>query len=142
LAKIFWDTNLFIYLFENNMNHVGRVQEIRRGMLLRGDQLCTSSLTVGEILVKPVAAGRQDLVDQYRTFFRHPALLVIAFDFAAAASYAQIRQDSAIRPSDAIQLACAASQKVDLFITNDDRLSKKHVRGIQFTSSPGKAPHR
>jgi predicted nucleic acid-binding protein len=140
LAKIFWDTNLFIYLFENNRNYVGRVQEIRLGMLSRGDQLCTSSLTVGEILVKPVTAGRQDLVEQYRTFFRHPALLVIAFDFAAAVSYAQVRRDMAIRPADAIQLACAASQQVDLFITNDDRLSKKHVRGIQFISSLEKAP--
>jgi uncharacterized protein len=140
LARIFWDTNLFIYLFENNRGYVGRVEEIRRGMLMRDDRLCTSSLTVGEVLAKPVAAGRHDLVERYRAFFRQPELLVIPFDFGAALAYAHIRQDKAIRPPDAIQLACAAAQEVDLFITNDDRLSKKHVEGIQFISSLERAP--
>ena len=109
-------------------------------MVLRGDQLCTSSLTVGEILVKPITALRPDLVDRYQAFFRHPGLTVVPFDLAAAYIYAQVRQDKTIRPPDAIQLACAATLEVDLFITNDDRLSKKHVRGVQFITSLEKAP--
>ena len=39
---------------------------------------------------------------------------------------------SGIRPPDAIQLACAAQVGVDLFITNDDRLSRLTIPGIQF----------
>jgi predicted nucleic acid-binding protein len=45
-----------------------------------------------------------------------------------------------IRPPDAIQLACAAEAGIDLFITNDDRLSKKAVRGIHFVTSLKNAP--
>ena len=36
---------------------------------------------------------------------------------------------------DAIQLACAAAAGVDLFITNDDRLSRKHVADVKFIAS-------
>jgi hypothetical protein len=48
--------------------------------------------------------------------------------------YASLRQDraSSLRAADAIQLACAASAGVDLFVTNDNRLHGKHVSGIQF----------
>jgi predicted nucleic acid-binding protein len=140
LARIFWDTNLFIYLFEENPHFVDRVQEIRRTMIVRQDQLCTSSLTVGEVLVKPISAHRLDLTNRYRAFFRSPGLTVVPFDSAAAFTYALVRQDKTIRPPDAIQLACAGTLEVDLFITNDDRLSKKHIRGIQFITSLDRAP--
>ena len=39
------------------------------------------------------------------------------------------------RAPDAIQLACAAAGGTDLFITNDDRLSRKNVPGIAFIQS-------
>lgn len=55
-------------------------------------------------------------------------------------AYARIRSDRSIKPPDAIQLACASAAEVDLFITNDDRLSQKSVPGIQFLSSLHKAP--
>ncbi len=55
LAKVFWDTNLFIYLFERHPVFAERVEQLRRRMLSRADQLCTSALTVGEILVEPLS---------------------------------------------------------------------------------------
>jgi len=57
---------------------------------------------------------------------------LLAFDRAAARRYAEIRRNRSIRPPDAIQLACAALVGVDLFITNDDRLSGLTIPGIQF----------
>jgi uncharacterized protein len=56
-------------------------------------------------------------------------------DAACAAHYAAIRAHRAVKAPDAIQLACAASGGVDLFITNDDRLSRKHVPGVKFITS-------
>jgi len=49
--------------------------------------------------------------------------------------YASVRQDRSISPPDAIQLSCAAVAQVDLFVTNDDRLSRKVVPGIQFVAA-------
>ena len=48
----------------------------------------------------------------------------------AAWEYARLRRDRTIRPPDAIQLACASAAKTNLFITNDARLSRKTVAGV------------
>lgn len=130
--NIFWDTNLFIYLLEDSPKFGQAVQDLRRRMLRRNDRLLTSAMSVGEILVKPFSIGNRALVDRYRTFFATPHVTVSAFDLGAAEVYGQIRQDRNIHPADAIQLACAASGKADLFITNDDRLSQKSVPGVGF----------
>lgn len=109
-------------------------------MLRRHDHLFTSAMTVGEILVKPLATGNAALIDRYRAFFAVPEITVAAFDLRAAEAYGRIRQDRGIHPADAIQLACASSAGVDLFITNDDRLSQKNTPGINFITSLSRAP--
>ena len=138
MSRIFWDTNLFIYLIEDYGRLSERVSVIRQRMLERGDQLFTSSLTLGEVLVKPFDVGEEKLAEQYRYAISSGAT-IINFDSEAAVHYARIRHDRTIRPPDAIQLACAATAKVELFITNDDRLSQKAVSGIHFVASMEKA---
>jgi predicted nucleic acid-binding protein len=140
VANIFWDTNLFIYLVEANPHFGPAVKELRRRMLQRNDQLFTSTMTVGEVLVKPVATGGRALAAQYRAFFTAPQVSVATFDLGAAEAYAIIRNDRTIGPADAIQLACAAAAEIDLFITNDGRLNRKNVPGIKFISSLQDAP--
>ena len=109
-------------------------------MAQRGDRIYTSAFAVGEILVKPAEKGRTDLVDRYLTFFRGPAVTVIPFDLGASARYATIRRDRSIRPPDAIHLACAAATGIDLFVTNDDRLSHKVIPGISFLCALDRVP--
>jgi predicted nucleic acid-binding protein len=140
VARIFWDTNLFIYLFEGEGSLNEQVKRLRHGLIARGDQIYTSAMTVGEILVRPVNAGSREIEQRYLEFFRGSRVHVVAFDVNAAPYYARVRQDKTIRPADAIQLACASAAKIDLFITNDDRLSKKIVPGIQFITSLARAP--
>ena len=93
----------------------------------------TSALTLGELLVRPADKGLEAVQDHERTL--RQAAVILPFDASAAPRYAAIRADRAIRPPDAVQLACAAAASVDLFITNDDRLSRKHVPGIKFITS-------
>jgi predicted nucleic acid-binding protein len=131
MSRIFWDTNLFIYLFEGYGDFSGRVADLRRKMLARGDQLLTSTLTLGEVLVKPVERGDEDLCRKYEEAITATALM-LPFDAKAARIYARLRCERSFRAPDAIQLACAAAARVDLFITNDSRLQGKHVEGIQF----------
>jgi hypothetical protein len=47
MSRIFWDTNLFIYLFEAHPQFSQPTIELRRKMLKRGDQLVTSAMTLG-----------------------------------------------------------------------------------------------
>src|SRR5262249_38911915 len=98
-------------------------------MLDRGDELLTSTLTLGEVLVKPSEAGNTGLMVAYEEAIAGTAML-LPFSRDAARMYAEIRRDRSIRPPDAIQLACAAQARVDLFITNDDRLAAKSISGI------------
>ena len=139
MSRIFWDTNLFIYLFEGHAEFSHRVGNLRRSMLKRGDQLMTSTLTLGEILVKPMEHGQDELARKYEQTITATSQ-VLPFDMQAARIYARLRCDRSIRAPDAIQLACAAAAGVDLFITNDAHLQAKHVEGIQFIVSLERAP--
>jgi uncharacterized protein len=140
MALVFWDSNLFIYLLEQNPTFGEQVRQLRVRMLQRGDGLATSALTVGEVLAGPVRSQNDAVCKQYLSVFSQPEIRVLTFDLAAAGHYAHIRQDRSIQPPDAIQLACAASSGVDLFITNDDRLSRKNIPGINFITSLARAP--
>jgi predicted nucleic acid-binding protein len=131
MSRVFWDTNLFIYLFEDYGNLSKAVAKLRRNMLARGDQLLTSTLTLGEILVKPLERGDTELSQNYEEAITKAAVL-LPFDLKAARIYAAVRLDRSVRAPDALQLACAAGAGVDLFITNDRRLQGKRVDGIQF----------
>jgi uncharacterized protein len=131
MSRVFWDTNLFIYLLEGSGPRSTRVSKIRERMVERDDELCTSTLTLGEVLVKPAEQGNEALRQRYEDVLAQTVRL-IAFDRETARRYAEIRRNRHIRPPDAIQLACAAQVGVDLFITNDDRLSRLAIPGIQF----------
>ena len=139
MSRIFFDTNLFIYLLEDAGDRGARVSEIVERMSERRDELLTSTLTLAEVLVKPLSAGDHDWADRYERYLNTPGVSMLPFDRASARIYAQLRRDKALSPPDAIQLACAASARCDLFITNDERLSRKIVPGIQFITSLDRA---
>ena len=138
MSRVFWDTNLFVYLVEDKGTRADQVVALRQWMIEREDELLTSALTLGEVLIKPIEAGDEELRRRYEHAIGTGAT-VLPFDAPVAPRFAEIRRDRSIRAPDAIQLACASAAGTDLFITNDDRLSKKNVRGIQFIQSLEKA---
>jgi predicted nucleic acid-binding protein len=111
VSRIFWDTNLFIYLIEDFRDLSERVINLRRRMVERGDELYTSALTLGEILIKPLEAGDDIIARRYEAALLQGAV-IIPFDVEPARLYANIRKDRTIRPPDAIQLACAAHARI------------------------------
>jgi uncharacterized protein len=139
MSRVFWDTNLYIYLFEDYGKLSALTVSLRSKMLQRGDQLLTSALTLGEVLVRPTERGNINLCRKYEQAII-AASLVIPFDVEAAKRYAALRCDRSLRAPDAIQLACAASARVDLFITNDEHLHNKEVAGIQFIVALDRSP--
>ena len=48
MSRVFWDTNLFIYLLDDSGPKNVLVKALRKSMLLRGDELVTSALTLGK----------------------------------------------------------------------------------------------
>jgi uncharacterized protein len=139
MSRVFWDTNLFIYLFEGSGALSKHVANLRSRMLLRGDQLLTSTMTLGEVLVKPIQSGDSKTADYYQKLITTTAVL-LPFEEKAALVYARLRTDKSLRPSDAIQLACAASVGVDLFVTNDIDLHSRQIPGIRFITPLERMP--
>ncbi len=140
MSRIFLDTNIFIYFIEDE-GKLGRMAfELFEKLSLRGDEILTSTLTLGELLVQPMAAGRADLVRRYEEALNSTGVSLLNFDRAAAREYARVRKDRSIRPPDALQLSVAAAVGCDLFVTNDKQLTGKIVPGIQFITALDKIP--
>jgi len=140
MSRIFFDTNLFIYLLEDEGKLAAQVARLLIRMEERGDELLTSAMTVGELFAGPYAAGNEPLAIRYEAVFSSPGVRILPFDVSAARRFARIRQDRSISRPDAIQLACAAEAGTDLFLTNDSSLSRKSVSGVQFISTLQSAP--
>jgi len=78
MSRVFWDTNLFIYLFEDYGTLSQAVAQLRSKMLVRGDQLLTSTLTLGEILVKPTERNDSELCRKYESAISSAATMLRA----------------------------------------------------------------
>ena len=139
MSKVFLDTNFFVYMFVGLEPFRSRVLEIRKRMIDRGDQIVTSAMTLGEVLVKPTKLGQASLIEQYDRAIQSTAR-VVSFDSQVAWRYASLRATHNLRNADAIQLACAAHFGVDLFITNDVHLHKLDVPGIGFIAPLDRVP--
>ena len=139
MSRVFWDTNLFVYLFEGGQPFSQQVRTLRTRMLERRDELLTSTMTLGEVQVGPNRSGNPALAAKYRDAILQTGT-VIPFDVKAADIYARLREDKSIKPPDAIQLSCAAAANVELFITNDHALQRLNVPGIHFIAALDKNP--
>jgi predicted nucleic acid-binding protein len=105
VSRIFWDTNLFIYLLEGTGETLKLTQRLLDRMVERQDELLTSTFTLGEVLVKPLEIGRRDVADRYERWLSSTGIRLLPFDREAARIYAEVRHDRTVRPPDAIQLA-------------------------------------
>jgi len=132
LSRIYWDTMLFVYWFENNPQYADRVGEIYSKMRQRKDQLLTSAFTLGEILVGPYRRGQADEGLRIRQVFESFEVELIPFAAETAERYGQIRGSTRVTPADAIHLASAGHAGVDLFLTNDRELRDLVIPGIHF----------
>jgi len=132
MSGVYWDTMLFVYWLEDHPAYGQRMSQILARMQARGDSLCTSVFTLGEMLVGAYRKRQEDAADRIRILFRSPAISVLPFTAVTADHYGRIRAQLRVSPADAIHLACAAEADTDLFLTNDTYLVGKIVPGIKF----------
>jgi predicted nucleic acid-binding protein len=121
--KIALDTNLFIYVFEQHPEFGEKskaiLEQIEDGFVAA----VASSVSLTEILVKPIREGNLTLEKQYKLLFSHfPNLTILPIDNMVAERAAYLRGKYNIKTSDALIVATALVANADLFITNDQRL--------------------
>ncbi len=123
---------LFVYWLEDNPAYAHRIAQISARMQERGDTLCTSVFTVGEVLTGPYRNGSEEQAIRIRAAFESPRIELIPFSVEMMDRYARIRGTHRVAPADAIHLASAADARADLFLTNDHALHRLIVPGIHF----------
>ena len=133
MSRIYWDAMIFIYWIEGNPDFGKRVNTIWTRMQERNDQLITGALSLGEILAGAYKQGAdKQRISDVKAAFDGAVSEVVPFTSETADLFGRIKGASKIPSADAIHLACAASAKTDLFLTNDKDLVGRIIPGIQF----------
>ncbi len=108
-------------------------------MEIRGDELVTSWITIAEVQVKPKMLGDEETCRRYRNAI-HSVATIVAFDAKASDAYLRLRAHTSVKGPDSLQLACAAAEGVEVFVTNDHRLQRLVVPGIHFIAAVDRVP--
>jgi len=132
VSRVYWDSMVFVYWLENHPLYAPRVEQVFRSMQRRGDRLCASYLSMGEVLAGPLKRGQMQMAAAIEQFFDSGLPEMLPFDRSSATEFARLRATANVSPADAIHLACASASGVDLFLTHDKKLHKLNVPGIQF----------
>lgn len=120
---VFLDTATLIYFIEGNSAYqplLARLFDCNdKGVL----SFSTSSVTLLEVLVKPLREGHHALAGQYRDILTTaPGIELLDVTSTVAEKAAHLRAKYNLRTPDAIQLAACIEFGADYFLTNDNRL--------------------
>lgn len=124
--QIYLDTNAAIVLIEGE----GLLRDLMRDLASKascqpGASLCTSALTISELLVKPLRDGDRKLVEVYRAWGSGlPWLQIIPVGSSILDTAAQLRaRRNSLKLPDAIHVASAFAVATTHFLTEDRGIS-------------------
>jgi predicted nucleic acid-binding protein len=119
------DTMCFIYHFEANPKYIPFTNTLFEMIENEALKAITSTLTLAEILVKPIKQGNLVARDDYKyTLINFPNLILCEISADIAEEAAHLKARYGIRLPDALQLATSIYQRAQAFITNDQSLKK------------------
>lgn len=122
-AKVAVDSSIFIYQFEQHPQFEPLCSIVFDGITTNRLQLITSTITVSEVMVKPVQLSDTEVVTLYEgVFTAMPNFTLLNVDYTIAKLAAYLRAHYHILLPDAIHVASALQAKADVFLTNDDEL--------------------
>lgn len=120
---IFLDTAPLIYFIEGHSAYQPVLSNLFNFNDKGGFSFVTSSVTLLEVLVKPLREGQKVIAEQYRDILTTaPGIELFDVTSAIAEQAALLRAKYNIRTPDAIQLATCIEVGADYFLTNDNRL--------------------
>jgi predicted nucleic acid-binding protein len=120
---VFLDTAPLIYFIEGHTAYQPILSRLFDFNDKGGFSFVTSSVTLLEVLVKPLREGQKAIAEQYRDILTTASGIEL-FDVTSviAEQAARLRAEYNIRTPDAIQLATCIELGADYFLTNDNRL--------------------
>jgi predicted nucleic acid-binding protein len=133
--RVYFDTNIFIYLVEGFAGHRETLEEIRSALRSGRCEAVTGELTLCEVLVAPFRAGDDQRSQVYRGLIeRSGAFELQPTTRAIYVRASQLRAAMGLRTADAIHVATAMECACDAFLTNDAGLrTPKELHRILFS---------
>jgi predicted nucleic acid-binding protein len=122
-GKVYLDTNVFIYAVEAVAEYAVAIEALF-GRIEDGSIVAaTSELTLAEVLVKPLEAGRHDIAKIYQDMLTSSAWLsVLPVERAILIEAARLQFELTVRLPDAIHVATAVRAGCAAVLSNDRRL--------------------
>ena len=117
------DTNIVIYAVEGQPPFQQRARNHIAALDNAGHRFVVSELTCTECLVQPLRTGDAALLLDYEQFFVGPHLTTVALTPRVHRRAATIRGAYHYSLADAWHLAVEVEQRIDRFLTNDNRLA-------------------
>ena len=119
------DTAPFIYFIEDVAPYADLLEPAFGLLEQQALRAVTSTITLAEILTKPLSENNFGLADEIKfTLKTFATLSMVAIDEKLAEAAALIRARHGFRLPDALQIAVAIEGEATLYITNDSRLKK------------------
>ena len=116
------DTNIFIYFLEKNPQFGPQTKLLFDQLSANKMHAITSIISLIELLSVEISEDRVSMLKN--RFLQLSNLQIFDVNQTVALDAARIRRKYHFRMSDSIQLATAEYAKVDMFITNDQRLKR------------------
>jgi predicted nucleic acid-binding protein len=124
-AKIYVDTNIFIYLIEGHESFFRAANGFIRDCRSKAALLLTSELTVAECLYGAYKAQDRRKVDAYRELFSVSNIMqLLPLDRQVALDGARLGAPLGLKLIDGIHYASALRAGCDLFVSSDRRISR------------------
>ncbi len=117
---VFLDTAPLIYFIEGHSQYQDILSKLFDFNDKGGFSFITSTITLLEVLVKPLKDGNANIAEQYKEILTNAPSIEI-FDVTSSISElaAKIRALYNLRTPDAIQIATSLENGADYFLTND-----------------------
>ena len=122
-AIVFLDTAPLIYFIEGNSEFQGKLEKLFKRNDENHFKFITSSITLLEVLVKPIKEGQEKIIKHYKTILTNAdGIDIFEITIPIAVKAAELRAKYNIRTPDALQIATSILYQSDYFLTNDLRL--------------------
>jgi len=117
------DSSIFIYFIEEHPLFLPVVEPLFSSVAARHVAVVTSSLTLLEVLVRPLRANLPALAAEYEQILtRSSGITLVPLDLPLLRLAANLRATSGLKTPDALQLAAALGSGCGVFFTNDERI--------------------
>lgn len=123
--KVYFDTNPLIYALSGNELYLTIITQLFHGLQQQHYIGYSSELGLAELLVKPIRENNTAQIVTIQQLFADKFLQLLPHNRACFELSAKIRADYRLKMPDAIHVATAITQKMDIFVTADNDIANR-----------------